>query len=178
MTKFFPYKTNTHIAFDIAKGALSSAKNVLIGAPMSAYLGSSVLATSSLATVVGACALGGALLIVPLMILQKKSQYSPPQYSLREQQDFNSRVTRALHVAFVFGSACLGAAVCGLAILTVAKAALMGSLTMFILSSLMTKLNSIERDLQINSLSRYGFLNVTDEQLNDDRRASQIAFGY
>ena len=166
MTKFFPYKTNTNTAFDIARGALGNAKNALAGAPISAYLGSSVLATNSLATLVGACALGGAILIVPAMIAHKQLGLNP-----------TGTLTLGLKPLFAFASACIGAALCGLAVLAVAKAALIGSLTFLLIIQLTNAMNRSEQRLS----PTHGIASTLDDEeieimREDSYRAIGIAF--
>ncbi len=189
MTNFFPGQTNTDTACDIARGALASAHHALVGAPLSACLSGSVLVTSSLATMVGACALGGAILIVPLMIAHKKLQYKSisPYEDERigisrnwedtiqrniEITNINSRILFALRHLFVLGAACIGAALCGLAILAVAKAALIGHLTYQLIPILLVQINNIKEWLNPSHLR------TTLEQHNheDKARVYTLAF--
>ena len=90
-------------------------------------------AAGSLATIAGACALGGALLIIPAIMLHKMLFDEPNSFLL----DLTTNI--AFRSAFAFGSACLGAAILGLAIIPVGVTALSSSLAFGILN-MMTKM--------------------------------------
>ncbi|WP_019217537.1 hypothetical protein [Legionella tunisiensis] len=71
MTDFFKDRTKLQLAGDVALGALGGARKGVFGSLLLSAAESSIPTLGTIATMAGACALGGALLIVPAMVVHK-----------------------------------------------------------------------------------------------------------
>ncbi|KTC96232.1 hypothetical protein [Legionella feeleii] len=133
MSKFFE-RTKKQLVGDVAVGAIGGAKNGVFGNLLLAA-GNHMVTVESLSTLAGACALGGALTIIPAMIAHNwlfANKNSDTSFLMKI-------ATVGFRGGFAFISGCTGAAVLGLAIIPTGLTSLTASLT-FSLLVLMTRM--------------------------------------
>ncbi|STX41664.1 Uncharacterised protein [Legionella donaldsonii] len=129
MTNFFKNRAPVQLAGDVAIGALGNARKGLFGTLLLSAAENSIPTVGSIATMAGACALGGALLIIPAMAIRKMliSELQPNASFLAMVA--NSTANLCFRTAFSVTSACVGAAVLGLAMTPAVLTSLTASLT-------------------------------------------------
>ncbi len=120
------------------------------------------------------------------MIAHKRLAYTSvgnPDYSLDYDYEeearrarFNIQLMFSLQQLFAFGSACIGAALCGLAVLAVTQAAVVGSLILTILPILLNKLQDLDNHLSPHRLRWNASEDSREVEKADNMRAA-IALG-
>lgn len=127
MPKFFN-RTSLQLVGDVAIGAIGSARNGVLGSFLLAT-GNHMVTVETLATMAGACALGGALTIIPAIIAHNLLFGNKKNDSSFLMQ----MATVGFRGGFAFVSGCTGAAILGLAIVPTGLTSLTASLTFSLL---------------------------------------------
>lgn len=132
MPNFFERRNALELARDLAIGAVGGAKNGVIGSLILSAGAGTTFAVGSLTAVATACALGGAIAIIPALWMHQTFLEEPAN------APFLMRVTTSLsfRAAVAFSSACIGAAIFGLAMIPTGLTALTASLTLGLFSAL------------------------------------------
>ena len=122
MPGFFQKRTNLQLTGDIAIAGLGGAKTgVIAGLGLSAAVGGT-LVVGSIGAIAGACALGAAIGIIPAMMLHKML-FNPIDTPSNSAFLLRIATNNLFRSAFAFSSACIGAAILGMAIMPIATAA-------------------------------------------------------
>lgn len=160
MTDFFKKRTTLQLAGDVAVGALGGARKGVLGTLLLSAAENSLPTVGTIATMAGACALGGALLIIPAMVAHKML-FSEPKSDVSFLANMVTLTTGVcFNAAFAFTSACVGAAVLGLAMTPVALTSLTASLTFGLLglmSRLIIEATRPTAELQVDDLMAMNF---------------------
>lgn len=139
MTDFFKNRTKLQLAGDVVVGAIGGARKGIMGGFLLSAVEGSVPTVGTIATMAGACALGGALLIIPAIIAHKMLISDPNSKTPFLTQMATITANVCFKAAFAYTSACVGAAILGLAITPIALSSLSASLA-FGLIGLMTSM--------------------------------------
>jgi hypothetical protein len=133
MPRFFNHRSNLQVVGDVAVSGLHGLRNGALGKLLLAASGTTIAAP--ITAVATACAVGGMLTIIPAMYIYQQFFKAP------DNAPFMVKVGTDLmfKTALAAGSACLGAAVMGMAMSPIVLAGLSTTLTLGLLG-LMTSL--------------------------------------
>ena len=177
MTGFFNRRSKLGLAVDSASGSfkgftlstVGSLTSTLATEYSSSHIALAAAGTGPILAMAGACALGGAIAILPIMYLREATRKA-----LRldgHDYDHNFMLNAATNVSFdalfAVSAACIGAAILGYALVPVATTALTGVLAFEILKTINYSLNLLS-----NAVSNNG------ENTEDKRQGPEFAMGF
>lgn len=145
--------TKLRLFGDVAIGAIGGAKNGAFGSLLLAAARNNMLAVGTLSMTAGACALGGALMIIPGMLAHDWL------FDNKSDVSFLMQVANTgFRAGLAFVGGCAGAAILGMAIVPIGLTSLTASLTFSLLSVIVHMITEITaptlRDRSDNLSSR------------------------
>lgn len=143
MTNFFSRRNALGLGCDVAVGAVNGMSNGLFGSLLLTAAGST-LVVGSIAAVATACALGGAIAIIPAILLREQLVGSV-RSNVNTSFLLRIATNTMLRTALAFSAGFIGAAIMGLAITPVVLSAMTGTLAFGLLSAITMTLFELGR---------------------------------
>jgi len=149
MTSFFERRSKLGLAVDVATGSVSGFKLGVFGslAPMlaadySSNIALAAVGASPILALAGACDLGGAIAILPIIYLREATRNLLGINNNSHNQDFMLKAATnvSFNALFAVSSAAFGAAILGLALTPVVTTALAGAFVLEILKAIHSSL--------------------------------------
>ena len=151
MHNFFESRSKRQMAGDLVIGTIGQTVHGVYGSLLLGVTGSSILAAGSLSLVASACAIGGAVVIIPAVLLRQMT------YGKNTNLHFLLKLAAdvTLSAAIAFAAGCIGAATLGLAMTPVGLAALSGALVFQLFNTLTKLVTSQEKETVYFSNQRF-----------------------